>query len=184
MAADTTASLAGGADAGHQADRADRWRRVFSTPATGPDIELERITPFSSLPGEVNTVLRAFLRRIEFSAGEPLFRENDRTAGRLYIVLNGEVSICKCGHDPISRAPLEYEIAVRGPEQIVGSVSLLDRRPASATARCRTDVTAAVLDLDAIPSGLLPKKVRRALENQLAFHLEPIQFNPGHIRMR
>jgi CRP-like cAMP-binding protein len=171
MAADTTASLAGGADAGQQADRADRWRRVFSTPATGLDIELERITPFSSLPGEVNTVLRAFLRRIEFSAGEPLFRENDRTAGRLYIVLNGEVSICKCGHDPISRAPLEYEIAVRGPEQIVGSVSLLDRRPASATARCRTDVTVAVLDLDAIPSGSLPKKVRRALENQLAFHL-------------
>lgn len=116
-------------------------------------------------------MLRTYLRRVEFASGEPLFREGDRTGGRLFIILSGEVSICKCGHDPVNRTPLEYEIAVRGPEQIVGSVSLLDRRPASATARCRGVVTAAVLDLDAIPSGSLPRKVRRALENQLAFFL-------------
>lgn len=116
-------------------------------------------------------MLRTHLRRVEFASGEPLFREGDRTGGRLFIILSGEVSICKCGHDPVNRTPLEYEIAVRGPEQIVGSVSLLDRRPASATARCRGVVTAAVLDLDAIPSGSLPRKVRRALENQLAFFL-------------
>ena len=116
-------------------------------------------------------MLRAHLRRVEFAPGEPLFREGDRTGGRLFIILSGEVSICKRGHDPVMRAPLEYEIAVRGPEQIVGSVSLLDRRPASATARCRGAVTAAVLDIEAIPSGSLPRKVRRALENQLAFFL-------------
>jgi len=136
-----------------------------------PDIRLERIEPFSGVSPEVVATLRNHMRIIHFLAGETLFREGERTGGRLYIIVAGEVSVCKCGHDPLTRAPLEYEIALRGPEQLVGSVSLLDRRPASATARCRTDVTAAVLDLDAIPSGSLPKRVRRALENQLAFHL-------------
>ncbi|WP_170144294.1 cyclic nucleotide-binding domain-containing protein [Dichotomicrobium thermohalophilum] len=171
MAADTTASFVGGVGTDQQADRPDPTQPVLPVATVWPGIQLERIKPFSSLRGEVNAVLRTYLRRIALRAGEPLFREGDRTGGRLYIIVTGEVSICKCGHDPVSRAPLEYEVAVRGPEQIVGSVSLLDRRPASATARCRTDVIAAVLDLDAIPCGSLPRKVRRALENQLAFHL-------------
>ncbi len=171
MAADTTASLAGGVTAARPADQHSSALEPPSKTLAWPGIRLERIEPFSGLRPEILSVLRTFLRRVELQAGDPLFHEGGRTGGRLYIIISGEVSICKGGHDPISRAPLEYEIAVRGPEQVVGSVSLLDRRPASATARCRSDVTAAVLDLDAIPSGSLPKKVRRALENQLAFYL-------------
>ncbi len=171
MAADTTASLVSGATAARPADRRSVPAVTPSQTVAWPGIRLERIEPFSGLGAEVLAVLRTYLRRVEFGAGEPLFREGDRAGGRLYIILSGEVSICKSGHDPVSRAPLEYEIAVRGPEQIVGSVSLLDRRPASATARCRSEVTAAVLDLDAIPRGSMPRKVRRALENQLAFYL-------------
>jgi len=163
MAADTTASLVDGVKSAPSAGHAHS--------VAWPGFRLERIAPFSGLRAEVLAVLRTHLRRVEFASGEALFREGDRTGGRLYIILSGEVSICKCGHDPVNRTPLEYEIAVRGPQQVVGSVSLLDRRPASATARCRGVVTAAMLDLDAIPSGSLPRKVRRALENQLAFFL-------------
>jgi len=171
MAADTTASFVDGAHPAQQADLPDPAHPPSTDAGIWPGIQLERIQPFSSLRGEVNAVLRTYLRRVSLGAGEPLFHEGERTGGRLYIIISGEVSICKCGHDPINRSPLEYEVAVRGPEQIVGSVSLLDRRPASATARCRTDVVAAMLDLDAIPRGSLPRKVRSALENQLAFHL-------------
>jgi len=170
MAADTTAFLVDGAAARQAAER-DDGPPPATAGARWPGIRLERIAPFSGLGTEVTAVLRTYLRRVEFNAGEPLFHEGERTGGRLYIIVSGEVSICKCGHDPVSRAPLEYEIAVRGPEQIVGSVSVLDRRPASATARCRSDVSAAVLDLDAIPRDSLPRKVRRALENQLACYM-------------
>jgi len=136
-----------------------------------PGIRLERIGPFRGLSGDIIATLRTYLRIAHYKAGDTLFREGERTGGTLYIIVSGQVSVCKCGHDPLSRAPLEYELAVRGVEEIVGSVSLLDKRPASATARCRTDVTAAMLDLDAIPRGSIPRRVRRALQNQLAFHL-------------
>jgi len=132
---------------------------------------LQGIEPFSGLKPDLLAALSNHLHIERLSAGDPLFQEGERTGGKLYIVLSGEVSICKCGFDPLTRAPLEYEIAVRGPEQIVGSVALLDREPASATARCRTDVTVAVLDLDEIPSGPLSRKVRHALTNQLSLHL-------------
>ena len=134
-------------------------------------IRLDRIEPFTGLAPEMVATLRSFISLNQFDSGQVLFNEGERTGGRLYIILAGEVSICKCGHDPVHRTPLEYEIAVRGPEQVVGSVSVLDRRPASASARCRSDVTAAVLDLDAIPRTSLPRKARQALENQLSCHL-------------
>lgn len=165
MAADVTIPTlgeagAGGAAPGHAGARAD-----------ASALRLERIAPFAGLRPDIIATLRTYLRFADFAAGETLFREGERTGGCLYIIVSGEVSLCKCGHDPLTRAPLEYEIAVRGNDEIVGSVSLLDRRPASATARCRTDVRAAVLDLNAIPRGSLPRRVRRALENQLAFHM-------------
>lgn len=172
MATDTTAAAAGGINALGRTARAPDTERL---PGRGgpcwPEIRLEQIGPFAGLRPEIVAILRTHLRCMTFLAGETLFGEGERTGGRLYIVISGEVSVCKCGHDPLTRAPLEYEIGVRGPGEIVGSVSLLDRRPASATARCRSDVTAAMLDLDAIPRSSLPRRVRRALENQLAFHL-------------
>jgi len=166
MAADVTIPALGGAKAagGPASGRDDLLSRAST-------LRLEQITPFAGLRPDVLATLRAHLRFAEFAAGQTLFREGERTGGCLYIIISGEVSVCKCGHDPLTRAPLEYEIAVRGPDEIVGSVSLLDRRPASATARCRTDVRAAVLDLEAIPRGSLPRRSRRALENQLAFHM-------------
>lgn len=165
MATELTApSLQDAAAADAQAHGQDAAREVAPP-------RLEGIAPFAGLRPDIIATLRTHLRFAAFTAGETLFREGERTGGCLYIILSGEVSVCKCGHDPLTRAPLEYEVAVRGPGEIVGSVSLLDRRPASASARCRTDVRVAVLDLDAIPRGSLPRRVRRALENQLAFHM-------------
>ncbi|MFP4538367.1 MAG: Crp/Fnr family transcriptional regulator [Dichotomicrobium sp.] len=171
MVADTTVSSLSNADAAGRGISRDTLARSGGPVADWPGIRLERIGPFDGLSLEVIATLRNHLRIVHLNAGETLFREGERTGGRLYIIVSGEVSVCKTGHDPVNRAPLEYEIGVRGAEQLVGSVSVLDRRPASATARCRSDVTAAILDLDAIPTGSLPKKVRTALTNQLAFHL-------------
>jgi len=172
MATDTTAAAAGAINAlGRTAKATDADRLPAPGGPCWPEIRLEQIGPFAGLRPEIVAILRTHMRQMTFLAGETLFSEGERTGGRLYIIVSGEVSVCKCGHDPLTRAPLEYEIGVRGPREIVGSVSLLDRRPASATARCRSDVTAAMLDLDAIPRSSLPRRVRRALENQLAFHL-------------
>ncbi len=172
MGTDTTAPAASGADMRAPAAGRDNERYAEITGALHwQSIDLARIGPFKGLSPAVISTLRAHLRLCQFSAGDTLFREGERTGGALYILISGEVSVCKCGHDPLTRAPLEYEVAVRGPEEVVGSVSLLDRRPASATARCRTNVTVAILDLDTIPTGSFPRKARRALKNQLAFHL-------------
>jgi len=165
----TTTDLTGPASGAANAAGPQEGDRPAAHASSSP--RLEGIAPFAGLRPEILDIMRRYIRFADFAAGETLFREGEQTDRRLYIIVSGEVSVCKCGHDPLTRAPLEYEVAVRGPGEIVGSVALIDRRPASASARCLNDVRVAVLDLEAIPRGALRRRVRRALENQLAFHM-------------
>ncbi len=134
-------------------------------------LRLQDIPPFSALQPEALAAIRSHLRLVEFAPGAALVREGVRGANRIHIILSGEASVCKSGRDPIARHPLDYEIAVRGPGELAGSVSVLDNRPASATVVARTPLCAAVLDLDALPGGALSRKVSNALVTELGRHM-------------
>lgn len=145
-------------------------------PPPGPrltisDLELDRIPPFSCLGRDVIASIRSHLRIVEFCKDATLIREGECNPGKMYIIMDGEVSVCKDGCHPVDRSPVRYEIASRGKNDLVGSISLLDNRPASATVYARTPVVAAMLDLEALPNGSLSRKVKNALAGEMARHL-------------
>lgn len=79
-----------------------------------------------------DTVLSDFVQRlptVELSPGDIVFREGD-TGRELYIVIGGEMEILK--H---SKQKVESRVAMLGPGDWFGEMSILDIMPRSATVR-------------------------------------------------
>lgn len=155
----------------------ERQARSHESPAanahrcTLSELELDRISPFSCLSRDVVASIRSHLRVVEFPQGATIVREGECNPGKMFIIMDGEASVCKEGRHPINQSPVKYEIARRGKNALIGSISLLDNRPASASVYACTHVKAALLDLEALPNGRLSRKVRNALASELARHL-------------
>ncbi len=77
-----------------------------------------------------------------FSAREVLFAEDD-TAGKAYIIKDGEVALSKTTRNGFSK-----EIATLGAGDILGEMSLLTGNPHSVTATAISDGHAFVLEKD------------------------------------
>ncbi len=94
-----------------------------------PAAELREIGLFGALSDEVLAELSASLPVLAVSAGQVLFRESD-PARELYVIADGEVEIVKHssrGHD--------VRVAMLGPHDCFGEMSMLDVQPRSAMAR-------------------------------------------------
>jgi signal transduction histidine kinase len=91
--------------------------------------ELLRHLPlFSELSDDDLTLLENASRRVRLSTGEILMREGS-PGGSLYIITEGEFEITK------RTGPGDVVIAVRGPGEVIGEMSLLDGSPRTATVR-------------------------------------------------
>lgn len=92
---------------------------------------------FASLPASELELLAASLQRVEFPSGIVLFHEGEY-GDRFYLVLEGEIEVIKA-----SGTVDERLLAVRGPGQFVGEMSLLNSdglRTATVRTRGRTHV--------------------------------------------
>jgi CRP-like cAMP-binding protein len=91
--------------------------------------ELRNIGLFGALSDEVLTHLSAALAAQAPSAGETIFHEGDD--GRdMFVVLGGEVEVLKR-----SKTGMDARVAVLGPGDWFGEMSLVDIQPRSATVR-------------------------------------------------
>jgi CRP-like cAMP-binding protein len=97
---------------------------------------------FSALDDEAAGTLAAALETRELSRGHVIFREGD-TGDRLFIVTVGKVKIARAAADG-----RENLLAVLGPGEVFGELSLFDPGPRTATAAAVTDATVASLDHD------------------------------------
>lgn len=104
---------------------------------TGPQGGDERVTPddvrdiglFGGLDDETLSSLLSELRVVEMEPGETVFRENDR--GReMFVLLGGEMEVVKQ-----SRGEARSRVAMLGPGDWFGEMSILDVMPRSATVR-------------------------------------------------
>lgn len=90
---------------------------------------LREIGLFGGLDDEVLGDLLANLPVIELGAGATVFREGD--SGReLFVVLDGEVEVLA-----LSKGQRETRVAILGPSDWFGEMSILDVMPRSATVR-------------------------------------------------
>lgn len=91
--------------------------------------ELREIGLFGALSDDVLARLASALTVITPDAGEVLFREGDE-ANAMYLVISGELEVLKR-----SRSGIDTRVAVLGPSDWFGEMSIVDVQPRSATVR-------------------------------------------------
>jgi CRP/FNR family transcriptional regulator, cyclic AMP receptor protein len=100
------------------------------------DNDVLRQTPlFSALDDEAATALRASMSQTKLRRGDVLFHEGD-AGDRLYIVMDGKVKLGRTSSDG-----RENLLAILGPGQMFGELSLFDPGPRSATVTSVTDAS-------------------------------------------
>jgi CRP-like cAMP-binding protein len=108
------------------------------TPSTNPKaptdlpvtvMQLREIGLFGALSDDVLNHLASTLKTMRVQAGESIFKEGD-PAREMYVVLDGEIEILKK-----SRRGRDMRVAILGPNDGFGEMSLIDVQPRSATVR-------------------------------------------------
>jgi CRP/FNR family cyclic AMP-dependent transcriptional regulator len=121
---------------------------------------------FSALDDEAASALRASMSEQKIRRGEVLFREGD-SGDRLYVVADGKIKLGRTSSDG-----RENLLAILGPGQMFGELSLFDPGPRSATVTAVTDVSLLVLGHDEMVRWLSGRpEVARGLLSQLAGRL-------------
>jgi CRP/FNR family transcriptional regulator, cyclic AMP receptor protein len=107
-------------------DSASRLRKSSPQPTVA---ELRELGLFGALHDDVLGYLTKSLEARWVGAGETIFREGD-PAHDMFVVLDGEVEVLK--H---SRQQHDHRVAILGPKDSCGEMSLIDVQPRSATVR-------------------------------------------------
>lgn len=127
---------------------------------------LRSATLFRELDDEAAVALRSSMTEVRLGHGETLFREGD-TGDRVFVVTNGKIKLGR--QSPDGRENL---LALLGPGQMFGELSLFDPGPRSATASAVTETGLLALShKDLLPWLSGRPEVARGLLNQLAARL-------------
>jgi CRP/FNR family transcriptional regulator len=98
------------------------------------DDVLQRAPLFAALEDDDAAELRASMTEVSLERGDSLFHEGD-PGDRLYVVIEGKVKLHRSSNDG-----RENMLAVLGPGEMFGELSLFDPGPRTATATALTDV--------------------------------------------
>ena len=130
------------------------------------DALLAQLPLFAALDAESSEALRSAMREERMERGEVIFHEDD-DGDRLYVVLDGKVKIYRTSPDG-----RENMLAVLGPGDMFGELSLFDPGPRSATVTAVTDATFSSLSHEDLLRWLEGRPVvARGLLAQLAGRL-------------
>lgn len=103
-------------------------RDANEPPLTGA--VLREIGLFGALNDEVLGRLAGALKLMRAAPGDTIFREGDRGAREMYVLLEGEMEVSRR-----SRRGRDTRVAILGPSDCFGEMSMIDMQPRSATVR-------------------------------------------------
>lgn len=130
------------------------------------DDVLRRTPLFATLDQDAAQSLRASMNEIELARGDLLFHEGD-PGDSLYVVLRGKIKLGRTSGDG-----RENLVAVLGPGEMFGELSLFDPGPRSAGATALVDSTLLGLSSDELTPWLATRPdVARALLRAIARRL-------------
>jgi CRP/FNR family transcriptional regulator, cyclic AMP receptor protein len=105
---------------------------------------LSRAPLFSALDDDAAQALRASMNEVRLTRGEILFREGD-SGDCLYVITDGKIKLGRTAPDG-----RENILAVLGPGEMFGELSLFDPKPRTATAVAVVDTTLMSLGHEAL----------------------------------
>jgi CRP/FNR family cyclic AMP-dependent transcriptional regulator len=121
---------------------------------------------FLALDEEASVALRASMVEIDFTRGQVVFAEGD-PGDRLYVIVDGKIKLGTTSNDG-----RESLLAVLGPGEMFGELSLFDPGPRTATATALTETTLLGLGHEALGPWLTGRPgVAQALLKALAQRL-------------
>ena len=127
---------------------------------------LKKAPLFAGLEDEAASALAAAMGTIKLNRGEVLFHEGDKE-DRLYVVVSGKIKLGRSGS-----AGRENLLAILGPGQMFGELSLFDPGPRSSTATAVTACEIRTLEHDELMGWLGGRpEVALGLLGQLAARL-------------
>ena len=131
------------------------------------DDDVVRQAPlFAALDDEASDALRATMSRTDVGRGQALFHEGD-PGDRLYVIIDGKVKLGRASGDG-----RENLLAVLGPGEMFGELSLFDPGPRNATATAIADTSLIALGSDDLVHWLTGRpEVARQLLRALARRL-------------
>jgi CRP-like cAMP-binding protein len=91
---------------------------------------LREIGLFGALSDEVLEGLTRKLKTMRVQPGESVFREDDTVAREMYVLLEGEMEVSKR-----SRRGRDMRVAILGPSDCFGEMSMIDMQARSASVR-------------------------------------------------
>ena len=109
---------------------------------------LKKAPLFAGLEDEAASALAAAMGTIKLNRGEVLFHEGDKE-DRLYVVVSGKIKLGRSGS-----AGRENLLAILGPGQMFGELSLFDPGPRSSTATAVTACEIRTLEHDELMGWL------------------------------
>jgi membrane protease YdiL (CAAX protease family)/CRP-like cAMP-binding protein len=133
-------------------------------------IDLREIPLFAHLRRDQVDRLRPHLKFSKYEEGEVVVAEGEPTKHKLFIIMEGVVSICKTAPDRDGTAPL-VELEIRNRFDFFGGMSALDGRAISVTAIARTVALLATIDFSRHSSDALQRSTRNVLIAELRRHL-------------
>ena len=127
---------------------------------------LKKAPLFAGLEDEAATALSSAMGKLHLNKGDVLFHEGD-SEDRLYIVVSGKIKLGRTGS-----AGRENLLAVLGPGQMFGELSVFDPGPRSTTATAVTACELRTLEHDELIPWLTDRpEVAQGLLGQLAARL-------------
>jgi CRP/FNR family cyclic AMP-dependent transcriptional regulator len=105
-----------------------RPREVAEAPISAAT--LRDIGLFGALNDEVLDRLAGMLKTVRVAPGDCVFREGDGAAREMFVVIDGEMEVSKR-----SRRGRDTRIAILGPNDFFGEMSMIDMQTRSATVR-------------------------------------------------
>jgi CRP-like cAMP-binding protein len=113
---------------GSNASKAQAARGAHDPPLTVA--ALREIGLFGALNDEVLERLARMLKTMRVSPGDTIFHEGDTMAREMYVVLDGEMEVSKR-----SRRGRDMRVAILGPNDGFGEMSMIDMQARSASVR-------------------------------------------------
>ena len=112
----------------------------FRVRARGKHVEIPKNPLFSSLSRQQLRLVLPHVKFKKYKHGRVLLGEGANNPGKIYIILDGQISIMKQGVSPMESRPEDYELATLRRGEIFGEVSFVDGKPSSVSFQAKTDV--------------------------------------------